>query len=210
MKALLRWSWGVGPEEQELGHEVGKKLFERLKTSLGEVYGAGLREELSDHSPFGVTAHVCAGETEVRLRSELLVQPADEAGSIGGEAILTIPDDENGHKLADFLKQEDFFSDLDLKGDSEVRGWGPRLTNLGVEVDKLPDNLSLKQRLENSGWSIEQASSEFLKARRSPWHIAVHRGEKIVVKSVLTEDLRERLKEEGLFPLVRELIQIIQ
>jgi len=37
MKAILRWAWGVEPEEQSLGHEVGKKLFEHV----GDLWGFG-------------------------------------------------------------------------------------------------------------------------------------------------------------------------
>jgi len=210
MRAVLRWSWMVGPEDQSLGHTIGIDLLGRLKGLLEKIYRRGLEEALDDGRPFAVTARVWVEGTEVNLHSELLIEPADEAGSVGGEVVLTIPDDENGHKLADFLAQEEFFSDLDLTSDSGVKGWGPRLTGFGAEVNKLPDNFSLQQRLVSSGWDVEKMLPEFLKAKRPPWWIAIDRRQKIVVKALLTEDLREQLIRKGLFPLVRELIQIVQ
>jgi len=206
MKAILRWAWGVEPEEQSLGHEVGKKLFEHVRDLLRKVYGAKLQEELSTDSPFAVTARAFAERTEARLHSEMLPE-----GDGGGEMILSIPDDENGHKLSVLLKQKDFFSELNLDNDPEVRGWGPRLVNFGAEVERLPDNRTLEQRLSNSGWKIEKTLPEFLKAAKDPWRIAVDRsGEMIIVKAAFTEDLKQQLEREGLLPLVKKLVQIVQ
>lgn len=206
MRAMLRWAWGVNPEEQPLGHDVGKNLFEQLKDLLRRVYGSKLQEELSEHIPFSVTACASAGGTEARLHSEMSPE-----GSVGGEIILSIPDDEGGHKLSDLLRQKDFFSYLNLDNDPQIRGWGPKLVNFGAEVNELPDNLTLERRLSNSGWKIEKASPEFLKISKDPWRIAVdRRGDIILIKAVFTESSREKLEREGLFPLVKELIQIVQ